>query len=97
MSESTDTTTDPERAVEVTVPDGMLRIGAERRDEGRSEEEGCVRRELRTGSVAGILPLPDGVTEDDIEATYERAGSWRSTSPSGTLAARKIPIPISRA
>ena len=83
---------DPEKDVEVTVTDGMLRIEAERREEERSEEEGYVRRELRTGAFARILPLPDGVTEDDIKATYENGILEIHVPIPAPSPARKVPV-----
>jgi HSP20 family protein len=61
---------DPDKDVELTVSDGMLRIAAERREEEKSEEAGYVRHEMRCGSFARTLPLPEGVVEADIEAEY---------------------------
>jgi HSP20 family protein len=40
---------DPGKDVELAVSDGMLHIGAERREEERREEKGYLRRELHTG------------------------------------------------
>jgi HSP20 family protein len=62
---------DPDKDVELTVSDGMLHIGAERREEEKREEKGYLRHEVRYGSLSRSLPLPEGVTEDDITATYE--------------------------
>ena len=62
---------DPESDVELTVSHGMLHIEAERREEEKREEKGYVRRELRYGSLSRSLPLPEGVTEADIAATYK--------------------------
>ncbi len=62
---------DPEKDVELTVSDGMLHIDAERREEEKREEKGYVRRELRYGSLSRTLPLPEGVTESDITASYK--------------------------
>ena len=62
---------DPEKDVELTVGDGMLRINAERRSEQKTEEKGYVRHELRYGSMSRTLPLPEGVSESDISATYK--------------------------
>lgn len=63
---------DPEKDAEVTVSDGMLRIEAERHaDDKQQEEKGYVRQELRYGPLARSLPLPTGVTETDIKATYK--------------------------
>lgn len=61
---------DPDEDVELTVSDGMLRIEAERHEEERTEEKGYLRRELRYGSFARTLPLPEGVSESDIAASY---------------------------
>ena len=72
---------DPEKDVELTVSDGMLHIRAERREEEKREEKGYLRQELRYGSLSRTLPLPEGVTESDITATY-KDGSWRYGSQS---------------
>jgi HSP20 family protein len=61
---------DPAKDVELTVAYGMLRITAERRVEERTEDKGYLRNELRYGSMSRTLPLPDGVSESDITATY---------------------------
>jgi HSP20 family protein len=62
---------DPGKDVELTVSDGMLRIQAQRREEEKQEGKGYLRRELRYGSFSRALPLPEGVAESDITATYE--------------------------
>jgi HSP20 family protein len=62
---------DPEKDVELTVGDGMLRITAERRVEEKTEDLGYVRHELRYGSMSRTLPLPEGVSESDVSATYK--------------------------
>ena len=62
---------DPEKDVELTVSDGILHIEAERREEEKREEKGYMRQEVRYGSVSRTLPLPEGVTEADIAATYK--------------------------
>ena len=62
---------DPEKDVEVTVVDNVLHIEAERREEERTEEKGYVRKELRYGSFVRNLPLPQGVAESDIKASYK--------------------------
>jgi len=83
---------DPDKDVELTVTDGMLHIEAERREEEKREEKGYVRQELRYGSLSRSLPLPEGVTEADITATY-KAGvlEIRVPEPKRELA-RKIAI-----
>jgi HSP20 family protein len=62
---------DPDKDVELTVTDGILHIEAQRREEEKHEEKGYVRQELRYGSLSRSLPLPEGVTEADITATYK--------------------------
>jgi len=61
---------DPAKDVEITVSDGMLHIRAERRQEEETETRGYVRHELRYGTFVRTLELPEGVTADDISATY---------------------------
>lgn len=62
---------DPDKDVEITVAEGMLRIEAERREEEKTEAKDYVRRELRYGSFSRALPLPAGTTEEDVTATYK--------------------------
>lgn len=62
---------DPDKDIELTVSDGMLHIEAERHEEEKVEEKGYLRRELRTGSFMRTLPLPEGVSEHDVEASYK--------------------------
>ena len=62
---------DPDKDVELTVSDGILHIAAERREEEEREDKGYLRREVRYGSLSRSLPLPEGVTEDDITAAYK--------------------------
>jgi HSP20 family protein len=62
---------DPDKDVDVTITDGMLRIEAERRQEEHKEGTGYVRREMSYGSFTRTLPLPEGVSEADIEASYK--------------------------
>lgn len=61
---------DPDKDVEVTVSDGMLRIDAERRVEEKREEKGYLHQEVNYGSLSRSLPLPVGITGADISATY---------------------------
>lgn len=62
---------DPERDVEVTVVDGMLRIHAERmRQEMTDEAKQHYRSEFRYGAFTRVVALPPGTTESDITASY---------------------------
>ena len=62
---------DPDKDVELTVIDGILRINAERRVESKTEDKGYLRHELHYGSLTRTLPLPDGIKEADITASYK--------------------------
>jgi HSP20 family protein len=62
---------DPEKDVELTVHEGMLRIHAERRVEEDRQDKGYTRHELRYGTMTRTLPLPEGAGEADIKATYK--------------------------
>lgn len=61
---------DPEKDVDVTVSNGMLRIHGERREETKSEDKGGYRSEFRYGAFTRVLPLPAGAGEADVKATY---------------------------
>ena len=84
---------DPDRDVEVTVQDGVLRIRAERRAEEKTEQPHFYRREIRYGSFIRNLPLPAGCSEEDVEARYAD-GILTIRLPMGKekTAASKIPI-----
>lgn len=62
---------DPDKDVELTVSDGLLRIEAERREEQKTEDRGYLRQELTVGSFVRTLPLPTGVSETNVKATYK--------------------------
>lgn len=83
---------DPDKDVEVTVAGGMLNIQAERQEEEKREEHGYLRQELRYGSLSRSLPIPEGVKESDIKATY-KAGILEVRIPEPKVEpAAKIPI-----
>lgn len=83
---------DPDKDVELTVTEGMLHIAVERQEEETVEKRGYVRQELHHGSFERILPLPEGVTEADVTATY-RDGILEVRVPSPEpVEGRRIPI-----
>jgi HSP20 family protein len=84
---------DPDKAVELTIGDGMLYIHAERRQEKTIEDKDLIRSELRYGAFTRTLPLPVGATEEDIDASY-KAGILEVRIPVDTkkAAATKIPV-----
>lgn len=62
---------DPERDVEVTVSDGVLHIRAHREERSEQKDKDTVRSEFRYGSFVRNLPLPAGVKEEDVKASYK--------------------------
>ena len=87
---------DPDKDVELTVTGGMLRINAERRTEEQTEGKGFIRREMRYGSFTRSLPLAEGATDDDIDASYKN-GVLEIRVPVAQPVARPEPkmIPVS--
>lgn len=61
---------DPDKDVEISVTDHVLRIEAERHEEEKTEGRRYTRREFRYGSFVSEVPLPAGATEEDVKATY---------------------------
>jgi HSP20 family protein len=87
---------DPDKDVELSVSDGVLRIEAQHRQEDTTNEDGYVRRELRYARILRTLPLPAGVSEADVKASY-RDGVLEVRVPAGapkphTPPATKVPI-----
>ena len=62
---------DLDNDVELSVTDGMLRLEAQHREEATTEDDGFVRREVRMARFLRTLPLPAGVAEGDIKASYK--------------------------
>ncbi len=57
--------------IHVEVDRGMLTLSGERRQEEETREEGLYRSERRYGSFYRAIPLPEGVNEDQITASYD--------------------------
>jgi HSP20 family protein len=87
---------DPEKDVELTVENGMLRISAQRRVEEETEDKGYTRHELRYGSMTRTLPLADGASEADIQATYKDGILEIRVPVPQAAAAEPTKIPVSR-
>ncbi|MGZ6693387.1 MAG: Hsp20/alpha crystallin family protein, partial [Solirubrobacteraceae bacterium] len=67
---------------EISVQGRTLHIRAERRQETKEEAKGRYRSEFRYGSFARRIPLPEGVSEEQVTASYK----------DGILEAR-VPLP----
>lgn len=62
---------DPEKDVEITLDEGILRIKAERHSETKEEKDGGFRSEFRYGSFERAVKVPRDTVMDDVEATYK--------------------------
>jgi HSP20 family protein len=84
---------DPERDVEITVQDGILRIRAERRREEKAEEPHFYREEIRYGAFSRSITLPPESSPEDVTAQYAD-GILTVRLPLSTekTAATKVPI-----
>ena len=86
---------DPAKDVTVTVSDGMLLIEAVRREQERTDDKGFVRQELRYGSLARAIALPDGATDKSVVATYKDGILEIRVAMPKTEPPKKIPIATS--
>lgn len=88
---------DPDKDVEISVSDGVLRLRAEREERTEEKRPEGYRSEFHYGSMARNLRLPDGATEADVTATY-KDGILEVRVPAPKEAAPVAPtkIPISR-
>jgi HSP20 family protein len=68
--------------VRVEVENNVLTVSGERRQEDEDEREGYFRSERSYGSFFRSIPLPEGVEEESIKASFDR----------GVLEVR-VPIP----
>lgn len=62
---------DPDKDVDVSVSEGMLRIKAEREEKSEHKGKSGYRSEFRYGSFSRSFALPPGAKEEDITATYK--------------------------
>ena len=77
------------------VPRGWF-VEAQHREEDTTDDDGYVRREFRYARILRTLPLPAGVSETDIKASY-KDGTLEVRVPAATVApetptASTIPI-----
>lgn len=61
-----------ESDIELSLVDGQLVIKGEKKEEITSDDEDPHLMERRYGSIFRSLPLPDGVDEDTVDATYDK-------------------------
>jgi HSP20 family protein len=61
---------DPDKDVDVSVTGGMLHIRAERTQKKEDTTKDGYRSEFRYGTFERDVLLPEGVTADDVSASY---------------------------
>ncbi len=57
--------------VKISVTEAALTLSGEKRVESESKEDGCYRVERAYGSFRRVLPLPDEVDRDQVDATFK--------------------------
>jgi HSP20 family protein len=84
---------DPDKDIEVTVDDGMLTIGAQRRESTSEKSDHGYRSEFRYGSFLRQIRLPKGVSSDVVSATYKDGVlEIRLPKPAEQAEAHRIPV-----
>ncbi len=82
------------KEVEVSVIDNNLVIRAVRQNDHKNQNRAWVHREVSYGSFERSIPLPQGISADDVRASY-RSGVLELSMPLPKIATgRKIPIQI---
>jgi len=61
---------DPEKDVDVTTSDGVVRIHAHREQKAEHKGKRGYRSEFRYGEFERDIALPQGAVADDVKATY---------------------------
>jgi HSP20 family protein len=88
---------DPGRDVELSVSDDTLHIRAQREETSEKQEKDRYRSEFRYGSFVRHVPLPQGVEDDDITATYtDGILEVRAPMPGGEEKPPVTKVPITR-
>lgn len=89
---------DPDKDVQIEVVDDALLISAERTEQHEETTGHTHRSEFRYGSLTRSVPIPRGVDESKISATY-RDGllEIRMVTPAGSATAGPHRIAVKRA
>jgi HSP20 family protein len=85
---------DPDKDVDVSLTDGMLRISAKREERSEDKKKDAYRSEFRYGEFSRTLPMPPGVDRDSVKANYkdgilEVRMPWPEEKESGVT---KVPV-----
>lgn len=89
---------DPEKDVEISIADGILRLSAERKEHSEEDLPEGYRSEFHYGRLARSIRLPEGATDADVIASYKDGIlEVRVPAPKPAAPAAPVQIPISRA
>jgi HSP20 family protein len=58
--------------LQTSIEDGVLVLRGEKKQDTRSEENGCYRLERSYGSFTRTIPLPEGVDVDKVDAKFDK-------------------------
>lgn len=84
---------DPDKDVDISLSDRMLRLKAVRREKTETEDKKGFHSEFRYGSFSRSISLPVGATEEDVKASYvDGILEVRLPIDSDEAEARKIPV-----
>ena len=87
---------DPEKDVEITISNGLLQIQAKREEKSEQKEKDSYRSEFHYGSFFRAFPLPVGVAEEDVKASYND-GILEIRVPIGESAKEAVTrVPVTR-
>jgi HSP20 family protein len=87
---------DPEKDVDISVAEGMLRISATKQEKSEHKEKDSYRSEFRYGSFVRSIRLPEGCREQDITATYADGVLEVRLPMGGPAPPEAVKIPVSR-
>jgi HSP20 family protein len=57
--------------LQTSIEDGVLVLRGEKKQDTRSEENGCYRLERAYGAFTRTIPLPDGIDTDKVDAKFD--------------------------
>ncbi|MBT1002006.1 Hsp20/alpha crystallin family protein [Paenarthrobacter sp. DKR-5] len=88
---------DPDKDIDVSVSDGVLHISAQRQEKTEQKDKDRYRSEFRYGSFSRDIPIPEGVKDEDIKASYKDGVlEVRTPLPDGADAPAKKKLQITR-
>ena len=87
---------DPEKDLEVTVADGIVRIQAHREEKAEQKGKQGYRSEFRYGEFLREVPLPEGAVSEDVKASYDSGILEVRIPHSGQTKVESVKVPVKR-